>query len=64
MYESTIQALDDLYHRVPEGGFVTVDDYGCLPACKQAVEDFFVRENISPEIHKIDWTGVWWQKGP
>ena len=31
LYESTIQALDGLYHKLSVGGFVIVDDYGNVP---------------------------------
>jgi hypothetical protein len=39
MYESTIQCLRSLYHRVAPGGFVIIDDFG-LPPCRLAVEEF------------------------
>ena len=40
LYESTIQALDSLYNKLSVGGFVIVDDYGNVAACRQAVHDF------------------------
>ena len=39
-----------------------VDDYGALPGCKKAVDDFRSENGITEEIEKIDWTGVYWQK--
>ena len=62
MYSSTIEALQALYHRLSPGGFLVVDDYGAIPACKQAVTDFRESQKITNPIHEIDWTGVWWQK--
>ena len=62
MYESTIVALDALYHKVSPGGFAIVDDYGDVEACRAAVTDFRSRENIDETIHDIDGTGVFWQK--
>ncbi len=62
MYESTIQALDALYERLSPGGFIIVDDYGAIAACKAAVEDYRRDHGIDDPIEKIDWTGVWWQK--
>lgn len=62
MYESTIQVLDALYPRVSPGGFVVVDDFGCLANCRAAVEEFRSRHGICEEIHAIDWTGVYWRK--
>jgi O-methyltransferase len=62
MYESTIQALEALYPKLSPGGFAIIDDYGAVPACKTAVEDFRSREGITAPLQTIDWTGVWWQK--
>jgi hypothetical protein len=42
MYESTMDALNALYHKVSPAGFVIVSDY-ILPACAQAVDDFRAR---------------------
>ena len=62
MYKSTIVALDALYSKVSPNGFVVIDDYGAIPACRQAVNDFRQRHDIRDEINKINSTGVWWQK--
>jgi len=40
MYESTHQALSALYPKISPGGFVIIDDFGVLPNCRLAVEDF------------------------
>jgi O-methyltransferase len=63
MYESTIQALEVLYPKLSPGGFVIVDDYGALESCRQAVEDFRTAGGIGEPLVRIDWTGVYWQKG-
>jgi hypothetical protein len=63
-YESTIQILEALYHKVSPGGFVIVDDYGCIEACRQAVTDFRAANDIDDEIVKVDWTGVYWRRAP
>lgn len=62
MYESTIVALRSLYHKVSPGGYVIVDDYGAIPACAKAVDDFRRENGIVDEFVKIDWTGVFWRK--
>lgn len=62
MYQSTMDALDSLYHLVVPGGFVIIDDYGAIPACKAAVEDFRRTHGIAEKMHTVDWTGVWWRK--
>jgi hypothetical protein len=40
MYESTMDAIIALYDRVSPRGIVIVDDYGAVPACRQAIDDF------------------------
>lgn len=61
LYESTMDALKALYHRVSPGGYVIVDDYFSWDSCKKAVTDFRTEHGIDAEIKKIDWTGVYWQ---
>jgi hypothetical protein len=63
MYESTIDALTHLEPLVAPGGFVLVDDYGGIEACRQAVHDHRDRNGITAPIHEVDWTAVWWRKG-
>lgn len=62
LYESTIQVLEFLYPKVSPGGFVIIDDYGAVPACRQAVHDYRDREGITEPIEVIDWTGVYWRR--
>ncbi len=62
MYESTVDALTALYPRLSKGGYVIVDDYGAVPACRQAVHDYRAAMGIAEEIHRIDWTGVYWRR--
>jgi hypothetical protein len=62
LYESTMDGLTHLYDKVVSGGFIIVDDFG-IKNCEQAVKDFFSRRNEPmPEVHKVDWTGVYWCK--
>jgi O-methyltransferase len=61
-YESTIQALEALYHKVSPGGFVIIDDYYALEPCRLAVSDFRAANAIDDEIIRVDWTGVYWRK--
>ena len=62
MYESTIEALHALYPKVSPGGFVIVDDYGAIPACRQATDDYRRAHGIDAPMTQVDWTGVWWRK--
>jgi O-methyltransferase len=61
-YESTIQTLEALYERVSVGGFVIVDDYLHLEACRQAVNDFRTAFSITDEIVEVDWNSVYWRR--
>jgi len=64
MYESTMLALDSLYKKVSPGGYVIIDDFGSVPACRRAVEDFRVRQGIYEPVIPVDWTAVYWQVMP
>jgi hypothetical protein len=62
MYESTIQALENLYPSLSVGGYLIVDDYGAIPACAKAVNDYRDSHAITEPLQTVDWTGRWWQK--
>lgn len=61
MYGSTMDALLSLYPKLSKGGFCIIDDYA-LPGCRKAVDDYRAQHKIESEMHKIDWTGVFWRK--
>lgn len=61
-YESTILSLRALYPGLSKGGMLILDDYGFLPECQRAVEDFRAENNIVEPIEPIDWTGARWRK--
>lgn len=63
MYESTAQGLEFLYPQLSPGGYLIVDDFGAVPACRQAVHEYREKNDITEAIHLVDWTGVWWRKG-
>lgn len=62
MYESTTDILTNLYPKVAVGGFVLVDDYGDIAACRQAVDDYRINHGIDDPIIKVDWTGIYWRR--
>jgi O-methyltransferase len=62
MYSSTMDALESLYPKLSPGGYAVIDDYGALPVCRQAVDDFRNRHEIRDPMETIDWTGVYWRK--
>lgn len=61
MYESTMDALNALYHKVSPGGFVIVADY-ILPKCRAAIGDFRKAKGVTETITDIDGAGVYWRK--
>lgn len=64
LYESTIDCLNALYDKVVDGGIVIIDDWGVMPPCKKAVEDFFEqRKEKLPQMTEVDWSAVFWVKG-
>lgn len=62
LYESTMDALTNLYPKLSVGGYVIVDDYGAIGACAQAVHDFRKAHNIADDLVRIDWSGVLWRR--
>lgn len=61
LYESTMDALTALYHKVSPGGFVIIDDHGTWPPCRQAVADFRAKESVTEPIVDIDGSGAYWR---
>jgi hypothetical protein len=61
LYESTADALANLYPRVSRGGYIIIDD-NWVPACRQAVDDYRAAHGISDEIVTIDSQGAYWVK--
>lgn len=53
MYESTIDVLKNLYHKLSIGGYCIIDDYQ-HPACRAAVQDFRAGNGITERIVKVD----------
>lgn len=61
MYESTMDALKNLYHKLSPGGFCIIDDYK-LTGCRAAIDDFRKKSNINSEILQIDESSSYWRK--
>ena len=61
LYESTMDALNGLYHKLSMGGYVIVDDFG-LPTCEAAIHDFRAKHSITDEILRIDRFGAYWRR--
>ena len=61
LYESTMDALENLYDDLAVGGWLIVDDYE-IDACRKAVTDFRAAKGVTDEIIQIDGSGVFWRK--
>ena len=62
MYKSTMDALTALYDKLSPGGYCIVDDYGAIPACRRAVDEFRSRIGEKADMMVIDWSGTYWKK--
>lgn len=62
LYESTMDALVNLYMKLSPGGFVIVDDYNAVKSCNAAVEDFRKERQITSELSIIPGSGAFWRK--
>jgi hypothetical protein len=62
LYESTRDALENLYPRLSPGGFVIIDDY-LVPGCRAAVDEFRDRHGLhGDELTPIDRFSVFWRR--
>jgi len=62
MYESTWDALTNLFPKLSVGGYIIIDDYQVVPGCRAAVDDFRQKHGIADQVHEIDWAGVYWRR--
>jgi O-methyltransferase len=61
LYESTMDALKNLYQKLSIGGYVIVDDYKSWKGCRTAVDEFRNKNGISDDIVDIDPHAVYWR---
>jgi len=54
LYESTLDALNSLYHKLEKGGFLMLDDFIGWAQCQKATRDFFRNLNIDPIMTMVD----------
>ena len=62
MYESTMDALNNLYPKLSIGGYLIIDDYYAVPACSMAINDFRTKYGIQDPIENIDGMGAFWKR--
>lgn len=61
LYESTMDALKALYHKISPGGFIIIDDYGSWQGCSDAVNEFREQKGITAPLEQIDIHGYFWR---
>jgi O-methyltransferase len=61
LYSSTRTVLECLYPRLSSRAWVIVDDYGILPPCRKAVDDFRSKHDIISPLERIDRHAVCWR---
>lgn len=49
-YDSTLDALNELYGSVVPGGIIVVDDYHDFSGCRKALYDFFYNKGLSHDL--------------
>jgi hypothetical protein len=62
LYESTMDALTNLYDKLSPGGYCIVDDYHGVAPCKVAVDEFRASRKIKARMIDIDHDSVYWRK--
>jgi O-methyltransferase len=63
-YESTLDALVNLYPKLSPGGYAIVDDYGedTWTYCRRAVDDYRRSEGLEQPLIQVDSKCFYWQK--
>jgi O-methyltransferase len=62
LYESTMDALKNLYAKVSIGGYLIVDDYKSWDGCRTAIDEFRKQHRIEDPVIDIDAHAVYWRK--
>lgn len=62
LYESTMDALVNLYGKLSRGGFVILDDYNVIKSSNDAAEDFRKEWSVTSELSLIPGGGAYWRK--
>jgi hypothetical protein len=63
-YESTRDALRNLYSKLSPGGYVIIDDYGekTWTYCRKAVDEFRAEHSIRDRLVRVDSKCYYWQR--
>lgn len=63
-FESTMDALTNLYDKLSVGGYAIIDDYGedSWTYCRRAVDEFRQRRGIEEPMIRVDSKCYYWQR--
>ena len=61
-YESVKLCFEKFYDSVVPGGYISIDDYGHWPGCRQAVDEFFMARGLKHQLNYVDYTARWFRK--
>src|SRR5262249_28315332 len=56
-YESTLHELIHLYPRLCPNGVLIIDDYGHWKGAREAVDDYFAKQELRPFLSRLDYSG-------
>lgn len=62
LYESTLDVLNMCYTNVVNGGFIVIDDYGILPPCREAVDEFLSSQNTEIVPIRVGDHAAYWRR--
>jgi O-methyltransferase len=57
-----MDGLAALYPRLSIGGYVILDDWNLIPACRRAIDDFRAREGIVEPVLPVDGNAGYWRR--
>ena len=58
-YESTLCVFDNLYESVHMECPIQVDDYGYWEGMRKALDEFFEKRSLQPDVKSIDGMSAW-----
>lgn len=61
LYESTMDALTNLYPKLSPGGYLIIDDYASWAGCRKAIDEYRAEHGITAELQQIDNHAYFWR---
>lgn len=62
-YDSVRLVLETFYPRIPQGGCVVLDDFGCWEGCREAFYDFCTATGEKPLLERVSRDQAYWIRG-